>query len=432
VIYFFFGNFLRAKNGKRMNRITQAGLLIVSVLIFGYVGLGHVLGKTGDEKAYHSLIVYGEVLQKIQQDYVDEPNMHQVTAGSLHGLLESLDPQSSYLTPREYAEYKQKMENAAGGEIGLTLTRRYGYIVVLSILPESAAHKAGLHSGDILEAIGGFTTRNMSVGQAMNLMAGAPGAGIKLAVISGGRTAPQQMEIVREKLGPQKMQSAKFEPDTLVLKLPSLSAGRAAEVRERLAQAEKQGIRKVIVDVRDCGRGEVSEAVALARLFLSSGTVAVLEGQTVSKQALAAEPAQVAWKHAVSVLISTTTSGAAEVFASAMVSNHRGDVVGERSYGLASEQKLIPLEDGAAVILTVANYIGPEGKPILEQGVTPTEVVRAAATAAASEEDGEDEESGEPAAAAKEAPAAPQPLSAEDPILRKALELLKTPSKKAA
>lgn len=417
-----------------MNRMTQAGLLILTVVIFGYVGLGHVLGKTADEKAYRSLIVYGEVLQRIQQDYVDEPNMHQVTAGSLHGLLESLDPQSSYLTPREFAEYKQKMENPGSAELGVTLTKRYGYIVVLSVLPDSAAQKGGLHSGDVLEAIGGFTTRNMSVGQAMNLLAGAPGTEIKLEVISGGRTAPQKLTIAREKLGAQKIQSAKFDPDTLVLRLPTLGAGRAAEVRERLLQAEKQGIRKVIVDVRDCGRGEDSEAVALARLFLSSGNVAVLEGQTVSKQVFPAEPSQVVWKHPVSVLISTTTSGAAEIFASAMASNHRGDVVGERSYGLASEQKLIPLDDGAAVILTVANYMGPEGKPILEQGVTPTEVVRAAA--AESEDLGDEEEPAAPAtgATAKEAPAMPQPLSPDDPILHKALELLKTPvpAKKAA
>lgn len=414
-----------------MNRFAQAGLLTLTVLIFGYVGLGHVLGKTGDEKAYRSLIVYGEVLQKIQQDYVDDPNMHQVTAGSLHGLLESLDPQSSYLTPREYTEYKQKMQNPAGGEAGLTLSKRYGYIVALSILPESPAQEAGIRPGDILESIGGFTTRNMSVGQAMNLLAGAAGTGIKVSVIPHGRSAPQEMEIVREKLAPAKIQSVKFDPDILVLRLPSLSAGRAAEVRERLMQAEKQGIRNAVVDVRDCGRGEVSEAVALARLFLSNGTVATLEGQTVSRQVFAAEPAQVVWKHPVSVLISTTTSGAAEVFASAMVTNRRGDVVGERSFGLASEQKLIPLEDGAAVILTVANYDGPDGKPILEQGVTPTEVVRAAAAGPADADLGEEEESAAPHAGAKEA-AEPRPLSPEDPILRKALELLKVPSKKAA
>src|SRR5439155_6817722 len=134
-----------------MNRFAKIGILSLSVIIFGYAGLGHVLGKTGDEKTYRSLTVYGEVLQKIQQDYVDEPNMRLVTAGSLHGLLESLDPQSSYLTPREYTEFKQKQQSSGTGETGLTLSKRFGYVIAISVLPESSAEKAGIHSGDIFE-----------------------------------------------------------------------------------------------------------------------------------------------------------------------------------------------------------------------------------------------------------------------------------------
>src|SRR5438552_17234157 len=125
-----------------MNRFAKIGILSLSVIIFGYAGLGHVLGKTGDEKTYRSLTVYGEVLQKIQQDYVDEPNMRMVTAGSLHGLLEALDPQSSYLTPREYSEYKQKLAANAAGETGLTMSKRSGYIIAVSVVPESPAEKA--------------------------------------------------------------------------------------------------------------------------------------------------------------------------------------------------------------------------------------------------------------------------------------------------
>src|SRR5881296_655641 len=151
-----------------MSRAARIGILCASIAIFCYAGIGHVLGRTSDDKAYKSLTVYGEVLQKIQQDYVDEPHMRTVTAGSLHGLLESLDPQSSYLTPREYAEYKQKVASTNPGDTGLTLSKRYGYIIVVSVLPESPAEKAGIHSGDIFESVSGFTTREMSVGQAMN------------------------------------------------------------------------------------------------------------------------------------------------------------------------------------------------------------------------------------------------------------------------
>lgn len=412
-----------------MNRLAKIGLISLSVVIFCYAALGHVLGKTGDEKTYRALTVYGEVLQKIQQDYVDDPNMHLVTAGSLHGLLESLDPQSSYLTPREYAEYKQKLQSPGLGETGVTLSKRFGYIVVVSVLPESSAHKAGIRSADILESIGGFTTRDMSVGQALNLLTGEPGKGVNVSVIRRGRSDPQEMDLVREKLAPQKIVSEKIEPDTLVLRFPTLGAGRSDEVRDRLQQVEKQGIRKIILDVRDCGRGDVAEAVSISQLFLSSGAIAVLSGQAVSRQVFFADPAKVVWKHPVSVLINSATSGAAEILASAIASKHRGDVVGERTFGLASEQKLIPLEDGAAIILTVANYMNANEKPILEEGVLPTEVVRAAAES--SDTDLSDEGSATPSAT-KDAPSEPRPLSPEDPILRKALELLKNPVKKAA
>jgi len=413
-----------------MNRAARIGILSVSVAIFCYAGLGHLLGQTRNDKAYKSLTVYSEVLQKIQQDYVDEPNMHMVTAGSLHGLLETLDVQSSYLTPREYSEYKQKIVSSGTGETGLTLSKRFGYVIVISVLPDSPGTKAGIRSGDIFESIAGFTTRDMSIGQALNLLAGQPGSGVKVGVIRRGKAEPEEVDLVREKLGPAKIITQKADPDILVLRLPSLDTGRAEEIRSRLLDAEKQGIHKVILDLRECGRGPVSEAISTARLFVSSGTITTLRGQTVSTQVFSADPKQVVWKSPVSVLIDATTSGAAEILASAIVANRRGDVVGERTFGLASEQKLITLDDGAALFLTVANYYNPGGKSILEEGVIPSETVHAVA-----QEDSEvtdDESAAATPDAEKEPSLGPRPLSPEDPIYHKALELLKTPAKKVA
>jgi carboxyl-terminal processing protease len=354
--------------------------------------------------------------------------MHTVTAGSLHGLLESLDPQSSYLTPREYDEYKKKLQNSGTGETGLTLSKRYGYVIVLSVVPDSPGTKAGVRSGDIFESIGGFTTRDMSVGQALNLLAGQPGTGIKVAIIRRGKATPEEVDLVREKLATPKIIAQKAEPDILVLRLPSLDGGRADEVRSRLLDAEKQGVRKVILDVRECGRGSVAEAISLARLFVPSGTITTLRGHTVSAQVFSAEPKQVVWRNPVSVLIDATTSGAAEVLASAIAANHRGDVVGERTFGLASEQKLITMDDGAALILTVANYYNPGGKSILEEGITPTEVVRAVPD----DSDSGDDDAAPVPETQKEPGLGPRPLSPEDPIFHRALDLLRTPAKKAA
>ena len=411
-----------------MNRTARIAIIATSIVLFCYAGLGHVLGQTHEERAYKSLTVYGEVLQKIQQDYVDEPNMHLVTAGALHGLLESLDPESSYLTPREYTEYKQKLASSNPGDTGLTLSKRFGYIIVVSVLPESPAEKAGIESADIFESVAGFTTREMSVGQAMNLLRGAPGSGVKVGVIRRGKSEPESLEIVREKLAPAKMLVQKTDPDILALRLMTLEPGRADEVKTHLLEAEKQGVHKVILDLRDCGRGPVSEGLAVARMLIPSGNLATLKGQTVSSQSYPAEPNKVVWKGPVSVLVDGTTSGAAEVLASAVAGTHRGDVVGERTFGLASEQKLITMDDGSALVLTVANYYNADGKSILEEGVAPTEVVRQEAAAA---DDGADDDDGTSDQTVSK-PAQPRPLSPEDAVYRKAIDLLKAPAKKAA
>jgi carboxyl-terminal processing protease len=412
-----------------MNRWARVGILAVSVVIFGWVGLGHVLGRTANDKAYKSLVVYSEVLQKIQQDYVDEPNMHLVEAGSLHGLLESLDSESSYLTPREYTEYKQKAATANTGETGLNLSKRFGYIIVTSVIPDSPADKAGLHSGDIFESVAGFTTREMSVGQAQNLLAGPIGTGVKVGVIRRGKTDPDEVELVRTKSTPAKLMAQRIDHETMAFRFSSIEAGRAEELHAKLQEASKLGVTRIILDLRECGRGSVAEAISIARLFVPSGTLTSLKGQTVPEQVFAADPSKLVWKGPVSVLMDGTTTGAAEVLAASLANTKRGDLVGDRTFGLASEQKLVTMDDGAALILTVANYYNADGKPILEEGVAPTEVVRASVNAADDGDDGDDTAS---TSNQKEPPLGPRPLSSDDLILRRALELLKSPVKKAA
>ena len=347
--------------------------------------------------------------------------------GSLHGLLESLDSESSYLTPREYTEYKQKTANPGPGETGLNLSKRFGYIIVTSVLPDSPADKVGLHSGDILESVAGFTTREMSVGQAKNLMAGQPGTSVKVGVIRRGKTDPEELDMVRERIPEPNLVTQKVDSETLAIRFPTLDAGRKDEVKAKLLEAEKQGVSRVILDVRGCGRGPVSEAIEIAKLFVLSGTLTRLQGQTLPEQTFSADPSKVIWKGPVSVLMDGTTTGAAEVLAAAVANTKRGSLVGDRTFGLASEQKLISLDDGAAIILTVGNYFNADGKSILEEGVAPTDVVRVASAG-----DGDDGEDVETTGPQQEPAPGPRPLSADDPVLQKALQILKTPEKKAA
>ena len=273
----------------------------------------------------------------------------------------------------------------------------------------------------------GFTTREMSTGQAKNLMAGQPGTSVKVGVIRRGKTDPEELDLVRAKIPEPKLIVQQVDKDTLAIRFPTLGAGRKEEVKAKLLEAEKQGVTHVILDLRDCGRGSSTEAIEIAKLFVPSGTLTKLQGQTIPQQIFAADPSKTIWKGSVSVLMDGTTTGAAEVLAAAIANTKRGDLVGDRTFGLASEQKLIPLDDGAAIILTVGNYMNADGKSILDEGVAPTEVVRAASTG-----EGDDGEEAEATGTAKEPPPAPRPLSADDPVLQKALQLLKTPAKKAA
>jgi len=272
----------------------------------------------------------------------------------------------------------------------------------------------------------------MSVGQAKNLLAGQPGTGVKVGVIRRGKTDPEEVEVVREKLSTPKLIAQRVDSETLALRFLTLDAGRADEVRARLLEAQKQGFTRAILDLRECGRGSVPEAIAIARLFVPSGQLVALRGQTVPTQVFSADASKVAWKGPVSVLMDGTTTGAAEVLAVALANTKRGDLVGDRTFGLASEQKLIPLDDGAALFLTVANYYNADGKSILEEGVTPTEVVHAAASPADDSDDGDGEDVTTTPGAPKDTTAGPRPLSSEDPVLRRALELLNGPAKKAA
>jgi carboxyl-terminal processing protease len=399
-----------------MSRLARIAVVTLSAVVFLYVGLGYVLGKTNDDKSYQALGVYGEVLQHIQEDYVDEPNMAVVTSGALHGLLESLDPLSGYLSPREYADYRDRQKNTQHGETGMTISKRFGYIVVVSVVPDGPAEKASLRSGEILEAIGGFSSRDMSVGQANMLLQGAPGTVVKVAVVRRGKTEPQEISINRAVIGPQNIVADRASDDIGYIRLPAIDPLDVTELHDKLAQFEKQGVHKLVLDLRDCTRGDVPEAVSAAQLFIPSGKIASLEGQTVAHKDFMAEPDKVVWKEPVDVLISTSTSGAAEVLAGAIKGNKRGDVVGERTFGSASEQKVIPLDDGGAVILTVAFYSTPDGKSIVDDGVAPTVEAHPKPLDPSLSPDTEDPP-----------PLGPGqlPKSADDPVYDKALELLK-------
>jgi carboxyl-terminal processing protease len=360
-----------------MNSLTKKIVIGVSVLVIAYVAAGYMLGKSSNDNAFRALTVYSEVLDHIQRDYVDDPNMHAVTNGSLHGLLDSLDPQSAYLSPLEYKDFKEKTASNPPADSGLALTRRFGYIGVIAVLPDSPAAKIGLRIGDILEKIAGFTTSQMAIDQAQLLLKGQAGTTVPLSVIRRGKAEPQDMTITLAKLAPSKLVvEDKLQGDVAYLRVSDFDAGSSKQIRERLVQLQKAGAKKLVLDLRDCAVGDDQEGIATAQLFLQSGTITTLKGQTVTPVVSAADPAKVVWSQPVAVLIGNGTAGPAEILASAIADNKRGSTVGDRTYGTASQQKLIGMDDGSALILTVANYFTPGNKNIATDGVAATVEVR--------------------------------------------------------
>ena len=407
-----------------MNSLAKKIVILLSVVVLIYVTTGYVRARSSsDDNTYRALTVYTEVLAHIQRDYVDDPNMQVVTNGALHGLVDSLDPQSSYLSPLEFKDYQEESAKKSSAGAGLSLTKRFDYISVISTLPDSPAQKANLRIGDIIEKIAGFTTSQMSIDQAQLLLSGEPGSVVKLSVIRHGKTEPQEVDLTLAKLAAPKIVEDMLPGDIAYLRIPEFTPGMSRDIRDKLVSLDHQGVHKLILDLRDCSLGDIQEGVSTAQLFLASGTITTLKGQTVSPQVSSADPSKVVWTQPVTVLIGNGTAGPAEVLAAALADNHRADTLGDRTYGTASMQKLKELEDGSAMILTVANYYTPDGKEIPVDGVAPTIPVAPPIADSVAEMD------------QTLPPVSAEPVSPNDPVIKKAMDVLSgsaTPLKKAA
>lgn len=348
--------------------------LVVVVFLGGFVTNGVRAGSQSDA-AYRQMGVYEEVLHKVQSDYVTDPNIPKVTDGALHGLLESLDADSSYLTPSENAAYKAH-QNDGNAQVGINISRRYGYATVISIMPGSPAEKEQITDGDIIESIGGTSTRELSLAMVRLLLSGKPGTDVTFSVVRPGKAEPQKITLTRQQISAPALAEQQYENSSILyLKPVVLTKERVAEIETRLKAMSKNGNKKVLLDLRDVAEGDSTQAINLANAFLQSGTIASLEGQKVPKQTFTADPAKFITSAPLVVLVNHGTAGPAEIVAAAILDNKRGDLVGDRSFGEGAVQKTIDLPDGAALILSVAKYEGPSGKAIQDQAVTPNIVV---------------------------------------------------------
>jgi carboxyl-terminal processing protease len=342
-----------------------------------------------------------------------------VTDGALHGLLESLDSNSSYMSAEAYKTYKaNKSEGRAG--IGAVVSKRFGYAAVVAVLPGSPAEKAGIEQTDIFESIEGQSTRDMSLPEIRNLLAGAPGTNLNVAVVRARKAEPQKIVITREVVTIPAVSDKELQDGIGYIKAEALTKGKSQEIAAKVKALEKSGAKKVLLDLRNCAEGDENEGIATANLFLNHGTITYLQGQKFPREAFNADPAKAITSLPLAVLVNKGTAGAAEIVAAAILENARGDVVGDKTFGDGSVQKTIDLPDGGALILSVAKYYSPSGKVIQDTAVTPNVLVADEDDSVVPEDDGD----------SVSAPDSQEekPKNPADDQLNKAVEVLKSRS----
>jgi carboxyl-terminal processing protease len=403
-----------------MSMKTKAAILVTSFAILLFVVVGSLGGvhASSNDGSYRQLQVYSEVLSRVRSEYVEEPNIPKVTDGALHGLVESLDSNSSYMTADAYNAFKaHKAEGKA--DIGAVVSKRFGYADVVAVLPGSPAEKAGIEQTDIFESIEGKSTRDMSLPEIRSLLAGAPGSTLNVAVVRARKAEPQKITITRDVVTIPPVSDKLMEDGIGYVKVEALTKGKDQEIAAKIKSLEKSGAKKILLDLRNCAEGEESVGVAVANLFLNHGTITYLQGQKFPREAFNADPAKVITTLPLAVLVNKGTSGASEVVAAAILENARGDVVGDKTFGDGSVQKTIDLPDGGALILSVAKYYSPSGKAIQDNAITPNVLV-------ADADDGSDGAGpdDEEAAPATDQEAKPKPTV--DDQLNKAVEVLKS------
>lgn len=354
-----------------MSSKTRRLVLLISAPVVAFAIVGGFLSKVGArEDTYPQLRIFQDVVGLITGSYVDKVNVDKVMTGAMHGLADSLDPDSAYIT----AEQVKQIESNAplpAGDVGLDLTRQY-YLRVIATRDGSPAARAGLRTGDYVRIIGETPTREMSVFEGMRRLRGVPGSKISITILRGNTTDPHVIELTREVPPPTDVSGRLAAPGIGYVRIAAVGARTADQTRVKIAELVKGGAARLIVDVRRASGGSLDGGIALARLFVSSGTLTVRETRGADKVPIAAAAGDGSVTLPTTLLVDTGTSGGAELFASALLGNKRAESIGERTIGRAALQRLVRLPDGSGLWLTTTRFLSPSGTPLHEKGLEPT------------------------------------------------------------
>ena len=369
-----------------MTKRTRLSVLLISTPILAFIVLGNVMGRASDGDAtFQHLRMFEDVVSLILNNYVEDPKVDNVMEGAMRGLADSLDPDSAYLTAAEVRSLEPG-EKAPAGDVGIELTRQY-YLRVIAARDDSPAARAGLQTGDYVRAIDGKPTRDLSVFEGMRMLRGAPGTKVTLTVIRGNAAEPHQVELVRDKAPGAIVTSKMLAPDLGYVRIAAFGPDAAAKVKQQASELAKSGAKRLIIDIRRTAEGAFDTGIEAARAFVKTGTLVQVAGRDPQakpadkpatkvtpgaiQQTITAKTGDGAIDLPVTLLVTTGTSGAAELFAAALTSNKRAEMIGERTLGRAGLQRLVKLPDGRGLWLTYARYVTPDGDLIQGRGLTP-------------------------------------------------------------
>ncbi|MCG3160157.1 MAG: hypothetical protein JMDDDDMK_01193 [Acidobacteria bacterium] len=406
-------------------------LVTLSAFIALYSIVGGMLSKSNNPLfraianpgPYPQLRIFEDVVRHIVYDYVEKPDLEKVRVGALRGLTDGLDPYSAYLLPPQVKEYQSNKIRL--DTTGMVIGQYSGFAYVIAVIPNSPSEKSGIKVGDVIEYIDGHATRDLDLYDVKSLLSGDPGSSVELTLIN---RKPEKIKLVRGKVAPTPTETRMLESQVGYIKVPILGKGQSEAVEAAIKDVIKKGAKSIVLDLRGSAGGELNEGVKVADFFMKSGVIAKSIGRKEKVIAtFDAKPENDLTELPVAVIIDRTTAGASEVVAAAIMENQRGEVVGERTlFGMGSEQELFPLDDGSALLLTVARHAAPSGKIFMTDGVTPNVEVKRADLADVGTPDegkqGQQQNEGAP-------PVVVAPKPADDLMLKKAIEVLTSGAK---
>ena len=343
---------------------------IVSIFFLKFSTYNLVVAAEND--VYKKIDLFGEVLEKINKEYVDEINQSESMDAAIDGLLQSLDPYSAYMSPEIFNEMQTETSGEFGG-LGIEVNMESGVVKVISPIDDTPASRAGIKAGDYIIKIDDIQVQGKSLSEAVDLMRGPVGSSIILTVRRIGQKKALTFEIVREIIQIKSVKADLLKNNVGYLRLTSFNENSGDQIREQIREFEKNGdINSYILDLRNNPGGLLSQAIRISDFFLDNGEIVSNKSRKASEnRKWFAKKGDLIGGKTLVVLINYGSASASEIVAGALQDHKRAIILGENSYGKGSVQSIIPLKNKGAIRLTVAKYYLPSGKSISEVGVSP-------------------------------------------------------------